>query len=164
MICIIDVNYDEVYSPVPPTFPFTYQYVPSQINSILSAIFIPFMSTSKLLTRAFDPEPSTVLLTYINAVALWLEFTLFILTLFWLFVELIVTNLKLSPKSGGGRFNVQLSSKFEWLKNTIDPDCSGDKVYVVYVAEVAITDEAPINKSNASDEPDKAVSVSRFPS
>ena len=33
-----------------------------------------------------------------------------------------------------------------------------------YVAEVSITDEGPINKSNASDEPAKATSVSRFPS
>ena len=135
---LLGLNYDEVYLLLSPTFPFTNQFVPSQINSILSAIFIPFISTSKLLIREFDPEPSTFVFTYINAVELWLELTLLILTLFWLFVELTVTNLKLSPKSGGGRFNIHVSSKFEWLKNTIEPECSGDKVYVVDVAEVAI--------------------------
>jgi hypothetical protein len=40
----------------------------------------------------------------------------------------------------------------------------GTGVISGYVADVTITDETPINKSDASDEPAKAVSVSRFPS
>jgi|TARA_R110000751_G_scaffold266361_1_gene365396 hypothetical protein len=52
--------------------------------------------------------------------------------------------------------------EFIWDQST--SSWKGTGVISGYVANVTITDEAPIDKSNASDESDKAVSVSRFPS
>ena len=52
----------------------------------------------------------------------------------------------------------------EFLWDQSSSSWKGTGVISGYVANVTITDEAPINKSDASDEPDKAVSVSRFPS
>ena len=52
----------------------------------------------------------------------------------------------------------------EFLWDQSSSSWKGTGVISGYVANVTIADEAPINKSDASDEPDKAVSVSRFPS
>ena len=52
--------------------------------------------------------------------------------------------------------------EFIWDQST--SSWKGTGVISGYVANVTIADETPINKSNASDESDKAVSVSRFPS
>jgi len=52
--------------------------------------------------------------------------------------------------------------EFIWDQST--SSWKGTGVISGYVASVTIADETPINKSNASDESDKAVSVSRFPS
>ena len=52
--------------------------------------------------------------------------------------------------------------EFIWDQST--SSWKGTGVISGYVANVTIVDETPIDKSNASDEPDKAVSVSRFPS